>query len=213
MPTPPHPYTLIPAAETGERFSDFFPYVASINNLGTVAFQAALADGGSGVFTSRDSAIDVIADHTTALITPITPITAITAITSHPAIADDGSICFYAAVTSGASAVMLLKRGDLITVAPSHGPLGPTINQHGAIAFRAVSPTGSDAIFTSNSNAATLIAEVGDKFSAFRGLPVINSRGEVCFRADHQSGGAGIYTLAKRIARNCRDWHRGPPRR
>jgi len=40
-------------ATTGERFSDFSPYVASVNDAGTVAFQAALHDGGSGVFTGN----------------------------------------------------------------------------------------------------------------------------------------------------------------
>ena len=40
------PYRLKPVAETGDRFCDFAPYVASINDRGLVAFQAALVDGG-----------------------------------------------------------------------------------------------------------------------------------------------------------------------
>ena len=44
-------------AETGERFSDFAPYVASVNDAGTVAFQAALRGGGTGVFTGRGGAV------------------------------------------------------------------------------------------------------------------------------------------------------------
>jgi len=35
-------------ATTGERFSSFAPYVASVNDAGTVAFQAALRGGGTG---------------------------------------------------------------------------------------------------------------------------------------------------------------------
>jgi hypothetical protein len=31
-------------ATTGERFSDFAPYVASVNDAGTVAFQPALLE-------------------------------------------------------------------------------------------------------------------------------------------------------------------------
>lgn len=37
-------FTLI--AETGDRFSDFTAYVASINDTGVVALQAALREGG-----------------------------------------------------------------------------------------------------------------------------------------------------------------------
>jgi hypothetical protein len=39
-------------ATTGrERFIDFAPYVASVNDAGTVVFQATLRGGGKGVFT------------------------------------------------------------------------------------------------------------------------------------------------------------------
>jgi hypothetical protein len=36
-------------ATTGEKFSDFAPYVASVNDAGTVAFQAALQGGHRGL--------------------------------------------------------------------------------------------------------------------------------------------------------------------
>ena len=39
-------------AETNEQFKSFSPYVASINNGGTVAFQSTLANGGAGIFSS-----------------------------------------------------------------------------------------------------------------------------------------------------------------
>jgi hypothetical protein len=35
-------FTLEPIAESGDRFADFSPFVPSINDAGTVAFQAAL---------------------------------------------------------------------------------------------------------------------------------------------------------------------------
>jgi len=40
-------WTLI--AATGAQFSDFVPYVASVNDAGTVAFQATLRGGDTGV--------------------------------------------------------------------------------------------------------------------------------------------------------------------
>lgn len=38
-------------ADTGDRFIDFAPYAAAINDTGTVAFQATLRDASTGVFT------------------------------------------------------------------------------------------------------------------------------------------------------------------
>jgi len=49
-------------ADTGERFSDFTPYVASVNDAGTVAFQAKLRAGGSGVFTGDGGPVVAVAD-------------------------------------------------------------------------------------------------------------------------------------------------------
>lgn len=57
-------YTLSTIAETGEQFSDFAPYVASIDDRGVVAFQATLQDGGSGVFTATEGEITTIMDTT-----------------------------------------------------------------------------------------------------------------------------------------------------
>jgi hypothetical protein len=56
----PRPLTLV--AATGDRFSDFSPYVASINNAGVVAFQATLRAGGMGVFTGDGGPISTVAD-------------------------------------------------------------------------------------------------------------------------------------------------------
>ena len=45
------PFSRTVIATTGERFSGFAPYAASVNDAGMVAFQATLREGGSGVFT------------------------------------------------------------------------------------------------------------------------------------------------------------------
>src|SRR5437870_13672712 len=50
-------FSMTVIATTGERFSDFAPYVASVNDAGTVAFQAALQGGGSGVFIGSGGAV------------------------------------------------------------------------------------------------------------------------------------------------------------
>src|SRR3972149_7611154 len=43
-------YEFTPIASTGDRFTDFAPYVPAVNNLGVVAFQATLRAGGAGGF-------------------------------------------------------------------------------------------------------------------------------------------------------------------
>ena len=55
-------YTLTPVAETGAQFSGFAPYVGAIDSRGLVAFQAALAEGGSGVYTSDGESITTVAE-------------------------------------------------------------------------------------------------------------------------------------------------------
>jgi hypothetical protein len=66
-------------ATTGTRFSDFAPYVASVNAAGTVAFQAALQGGGTGVFIGSGGAVSEVAGPTL-----------LAGITSHPDLNDAG---------------------------------------------------------------------------------------------------------------------------
>ena len=77
-------YTFSTIAETGEQFSDFAPYVASIDDRGVVAFQTTLQDGGSGVFTGDGGPITVIADSSTGLFREVS---------SHPDLDGRGSVC------------------------------------------------------------------------------------------------------------------------
>jgi len=178
-------YTLTTIAATGERFRDFAPYVASINNQGVVAFQAALRDGGSGVFTSSGGAVARVVDSATGPFREVC---------SHPDIASDGSCCFYAILKSGGRGVFLVRGEEAITISETGGPLGPTMNEAGIVAFRAESEAGHAGVYTgSGGGAVTTIAANAEKFATFHGLPVINSAGAVAFRADLRGGGQGVY--------------------
>src|SRR5262249_1239250 len=53
-------YTFTTIADTTRGFDDFSPYVASLNSEGTVAFQASLKGGGSGIFTGTGGRITTI---------------------------------------------------------------------------------------------------------------------------------------------------------
>src|SRR5438445_13227409 len=78
-------------ATTGERFSEFAPYVASVNDEDTVAFQAALRGGGTGVFTGNGGAIAEVAGPTF-----------LADVTSHPDLNNSGAMSFYGERADGA---------------------------------------------------------------------------------------------------------------
>lgn len=180
-------YALVPIASTGDRFSDFAPYVASVNDAGVVAFQATLRAGGSGVHTGTGGPVSTVTDPLTGPLAEVS---------SHPDIATDGATCAYATVASGSSAVVLIRDNEVITVSPTSGPLGPTMNDAGTVAFRADLEDGRGGIYTGDGGAVTTIAETGDDLTAFQGLPLIDDRGAVVFRADLESGGERISMVA-----------------
>ncbi len=73
------------------------------------------------------------------------------------------------------------------------GPLGPTMNDRGAVAFRADTKAGRSGVFTgSHGGSIVTVADTGG-FAGFQGLPVITGKGTVIFRADLSTGGHGIY--------------------
>jgi len=77
-------------------------------------------------------------------------------ITSHPDINDAGALSFYAGLKPAGSGAYLFEQRRLVALADTGmlfkniGPLGPTMNQHGAVAFRADLPTGASGIFSSS---------------------------------------------------------------
>jgi len=175
-------------ATTGERFSDFAPYAAAVNDAGTVAFQAALRGGGTGVFTSSGGAVAEAAGP--ALLAGVT---------SHPDLNGAGAMSFYGDTPDGGQAVFLLRDGCLQTIADTQGlfasigPLGPTMNEAGVVAFRADRLEGVYGIFVGDVAAVATVADTEGPWSRFHGLPVINRGGAVVFRADRKDGVQGIY--------------------
>src|SRR5678816_4895123 len=96
-------WTLKLIANTNDRFSGFAPFVPSINNSGTVAFQAALRKGGSGVFTGDGVGISTIADSISC---------DLASIDSHPDFNSHNSLSFYARLKSGSPGVILSSDGE-----------------------------------------------------------------------------------------------------
>ena len=175
-------------ATTGERFSDFAPYVASVNDAGRVAFQAALRGGGTGVFAGSGGAVTEAAGP--ALLRGVT---------SHPDLNGAGAMSFYGDIADGGEGVFLLRDGRLRTIADTRsrfasiGPLGPTMNEVGTVAFRAEPKVGVSGIFAGEGGTVATVADTEGPWSRFHGLPVINRDGTVVFRADRKDGVQGIY--------------------
>jgi hypothetical protein len=179
-------WTVIATAE--DRFSDFAPYVASVNDEATVAFQAALRGGGAGVFTGNGGAIK-------QLVGP----DLLAGVTSHPDRNESGATCFYGTAIDGAEGVFLLHEDRLRTIASTRdgfaliGPLGPTMNEAGTVAFRAEQTAGVSGIFAGDGTPVARLADTGRGWKEFYGLPAIDGRGTVVFRADRDDGVQGIY--------------------
>ncbi|HEX5684796.1 MAG TPA: choice-of-anchor tandem repeat NxxGxxAF-containing protein [Ideonella sp.] len=186
------PYTWTRIATNDGRFNDFAPYVAAINDDGVVAFQATLSDGHSGVFTSDGTFITEVA---------VTASTACPArlFSSHPDINQAGKLAVYATLKSGEAAVLLMRPDGSLAATDGLdwfneiGPMGPTMNEHDDVAVRGTSQDGRACIRVWRGTQFQAIAEAGDRFSRFEGLPVVNNDGHVAFRADLPDGRQGIF--------------------
>ena len=176
-------FEITPIADTSGEFHDFAPFVPAVNDAGTVAFQATLLGGMSGVFIGGTGTVP------TMLLMATDPYSSIC---SHPDIDASGGIVCYADLPTGERAVVVSADGRAKTVALDAGPLGPTINDHGTVAFRTERVGASSDIQLANGDALTRIASTGDGFSAFHGLPAINGSGGIAFRADLIGGGSAI---------------------
>lgn len=174
-------------ARTGGRFASFAPYVASINDGGVVAFQATLAEGGTGVYTSSGSDLQTIAESGRGVCGVIT---------SHPDINARGDVCFYTREDSGVRWVVEVRGGKAERIADEAGPLGPTMNDGGVVAFRRQTDSGECGVFAGRVGQEGRCARIADNagaFTSFHGLPVVNASGSVVLRAEERDGGAGIH--------------------
>lgn len=185
------PYSLTPIAVTGVTFSRFGPYVAAMGDDGAIAFQAAFVGGGSGVIVARDGRLEAVVDTRTSHGAR----TGLAEITSHPDFARDGRVAFYGRdarggsgvyVADGATVERLDGSGDADTVAV--GPLGPTSNADGLVAYRATARDGSAVIRVCGGRAPREPFRADGPIAAFHGLPIVTGRGAVLARVELRDG-------------------------
>lgn len=165
-------YRLVEVARSGQRFASFAPYVASIDDRGSIAFAAAFA-GGSGIYrVDLGGAVEVISEEGAA---------------SHPAHDEGGEVAYYRRGRLIRGRAGALRELD----GPEVGPLGPTINRSGAVALRC-RIGGVEAIAVERGGEVEVVARAGGELAGFHGLPCAADSGAVCFRADLAGGGQVI---------------------
>ncbi len=190
-------FSLTVVATTGKRFGEFAPYVASINDEGIVAFQSTLRDGGSGVFAGAGGRVEELVRRSLHA-----------GVTSHPDLNDARDTSFYGELPRGGRGVFLLRDGRLQMVADTHGafasigPLGPTMNEAGTVAFRADSAVvfradcrdGAEGIYAGRGGTMRAVAETGERFASLSLFPSASEGGIIAFAATLRGGGQGVFT-------------------
>lgn len=171
-------YKLTIVAETGDFFREFAPYVASILANGDVCFQAETVEGNTGVWIAAiDGSLKVLAQSGGE----------IAALISHPDIVSSSDWCVYASLGAGETGLVVGdSKGMRVVSKGGIGPFGPTMNESGAVAFRATR-NGVAGIWVWDGHE-HLVAEVNDRYSEFFGLPVVTESGSVIFRANRPNG-------------------------
>ncbi|MCW5941404.1 MAG: hypothetical protein KIS66_04185 [Fimbriimonadaceae bacterium] len=186
---PDRRFGLVPVAESGAEFDDFGPYAPAMGDDGTVAFTARTREGRDDVFLATESGVRAA----NALNGPGHTIV------SHPDLNARGGLCAYVELASGERALLLAngKRvahfADRASGFHTVGPLGPTLHDGGTVAFRAERESGRAGIYLADPVGVRVVAEAGDRFVGFDGLPVGSPNGSVVYRANRRDGGEGVY--------------------
>ena len=170
-------YTLTRIADDGGQFAAFSG--PSINNNGTVSYQAILNDGVQGIYTGAG--------------TKIIDSTGLFLSFGVPSINDSNMVSYQAVLDSGVSGIYENAGSKIVDSNGAFFQFGnPSINNIDMVAYRAVTGAGIDGIYTGAGN------KVVDSSSMFSGFnqPALNNNGLVAYRAVLDSGVEGIYTDA-----------------
>lgn len=165
----------------------------TINDAGTVAFNAGLDAGGSGIFTGNGEEASTIADTS-----------GVFSYFSSPVINDVGSVAFNAGLDAGGSGIFTGNGEEISTIADTSGAYSAflsdaALNELGQVAFSASLDDGGSGIFTGADPLTDKVIAVGDTlgnstvtelYIAHQGL---NDSGQIAFRAELADGTQGIF--------------------
>lgn len=181
---------LIPVALTGETFHSFSPYVAAIDSVGNLAFQAVLTHGEEALlrWSASKNVLETVCQTGADF----------RHFYSHPVL-DSQGVSGFAKTVSGTQGLWRFGAGEslcLVATGPeihAIGPLGPTVNARGEIALRATLTRGEAAIVKAAPEGWKLIAVAREDIASFEGLPLVESEGSVVFRANLSDGRQGLF--------------------
>ncbi len=176
--------------EVGSPDTDFS--LPSINNGGTVAFQASIT-GSAGIFTGTGGPLTAIATTNDSFSSLFTP-----------SINDVGTVAFRAGLDAGGEGIFTSRGGSITTIADSSGAFSSfrsvSINNGGMVAFEANLDSGGFGIFTGTNSIADKVVAIGDPlfgstvtFLGSFGQEGLNDAGHVAFFANLADGTSGIF--------------------
>lgn len=174
-----------PIAETGGELADFGPYVAAINDAGTVAFRAQRPSGGSALFLGAGGPLQPLVVPEGELI-------------GHPDLDNSGRVSFLLEDPAAGPALWIrapdggLTRAESAAPVAVMGPRGPVMNDSGCAVFCARLSSGAECVLQSEGARLQILARAGERFRAFPGLPVVNREGVAAFAALLTAGGAAL---------------------
>jgi len=157
----------------------------SLNDSGTVAFNADLKTGGTGLFTSNGGAINTIVDTSSGSFTKF----------SVASLNDSGTVAFDAGLADGSSAIYTSSAGKLTKIADTSGLFQDltksdiALNQKGQVTFLAGLKDGTVGIFDGSDPVANKVIAVGDKLGnytvqqLFVSHDALNDSGQIAFDA------------------------------
>jgi hypothetical protein len=181
-------------ADSAQGFSGLSRFPA-INNRGEVAFIANKAGSGQGVFKWEEGRIKTIASSDN-----------LNSFGDDVAINSLGVVGYDAALTNTANdRAIFTSDGSwtrMIVDANQQGFVGhflgsPSINAWGTVAFFAFRKDFSEAVFTGDGGALTLVADTANAtFSGF-GNAAINDHGQLAFSATREDGSQGVFIATR----------------
>lgn len=183
--------TITEIATTGPVFSSVVPSGTTINDAGTVTFQANLRSGGQAILTGQGgppNLLYVTGRRYTGFQVPAM-------------INNAGVVAFGADLPDGNREIVAGTGGPLTTIASTldDSPFRAlnrllSVNDTGTVAFSADLWSGGQAILTGTGGPTQLLAVTGGAFESLPGGISINNSGTVAFGAQLTGGGQGIFT-------------------
>lgn len=131
--------------------------IPSINEAGTVAFNAGLDAGGQGIFTGSSQGVTTVADSNGNFDS-----------FSSADINEQGAVAFLAQLDDQSTGIFTSINGQITTVADTSGDFSsflsdPSINDKGAVAFLATLDSGVTGIFTGSDPLTDKVLAIGDQ--------------------------------------------------